>query len=567
MATLHNKILFFTTSPRTPAKMIPEIALLWEKFENQIWNIETQVQFIDELAQSDYFEGLGSKTDKALSARDRITRAPKALGFVDLKPTIQLTDAGKAFISGKRPEEIFLRQLLKFQIPSPFHREDKFIKGTFWVKPYLEIIRLIRELGFLTFDELKIFGLQLTDFHKYEYIKDKILKFRSEKKNQKGKYKKFVDEVWTNEIKAIYSEKILTGNTKTRETRDATLTKFISTKKGNSRDYADACIRYLRYTGMISISHRNREIAIFEDKYTEIDFILSTIDRNPVYVNDEAKYKVYLFSNSEPALYNDNKESVIKSILRYGKCKRSDLIKLDLNCLKDIRDEIFENKRTKIIQSQIEALKSYSEYSDIMTTFKELTNREYYDAPLMLEYNTWRAMTMLDDGEIKGNFKFDDIGQPLSTAPGNMPDIECNYKDFILSIEVTMQMGQTQYEAEGEPVARHFGKLKKKSGKETYCLFIAPKINHAALAHFYGLNHMNISYYGGQTQIIPLTLSQFMRLIEISNVYRGKVTSADIKNFLDNVLKQGNQTANENEWDSCIQYQVENWLSTYCGRK
>ena len=50
----------------------------------------------------------------------------------------------------------------------------------------------------------------------------------------------------------------------------------------------------------------------------------------------------------------------------------------------------------------------------------------------MFEYNTWRAMTMLDGGNIKGNFKFDDIGQPLSTASGNMPDIECGRKIHII---------------------------------------------------------------------------------------------------------------------------------------
>lgn len=71
---------------------------------------------------------------------------------------------------------------------------------------------------------------------------------------------------------------------------------------------------------------------------------------------------------------------------------------------------------------------------------------------------------MLDGGNIKGNFKFDDVGQPLSTASGNMPDIECDYDDFVLSVEVTMQQGQRQYESEGEPVARHYGQMK--SGRE-----------------------------------------------------------------------------------------------------
>ena len=48
MARLDNKVLFFTTSPRTPTKMIPEIGLLHEKFEGKKWNKTTQEQFIDE---------------------------------------------------------------------------------------------------------------------------------------------------------------------------------------------------------------------------------------------------------------------------------------------------------------------------------------------------------------------------------------------------------------------------------------------------------------------------------------------------------------------------------------
>lgn len=59
MARIDNKLLFFTTSPRTPAKMIPEIKLLSEKFSGKSWNKLTQEAFINELAHSDFFEGKG----------------------------------------------------------------------------------------------------------------------------------------------------------------------------------------------------------------------------------------------------------------------------------------------------------------------------------------------------------------------------------------------------------------------------------------------------------------------------------------------------------------------------
>lgn len=561
MAVLKNKVLFFTTSPRSPHKMIPEIRLLHEKFEGKQWNSHTQETFIDELAKSSFFEGNGSPSDKAFSARDRINRAPKALGFVDLKPSIALTEAGKALVYGKRPQEIFLRQLLKYQLPSPYHTENEDTLGIFFVRPYLEILRLVRTLEYITFDELKIFSLQLTDYRNFDKIKDKIVVFRREKDQNKGKYKKFVDDTWTAAIKELYSDTIASGKTKTRETKDASLKKFISTKKSNMRDYTDACFRYFRYTGLISISHKNRAISIFDDKKAEVDYILANVNRNPVFVDDSEKYKQHLFSKSEPVLYTDNRDNIIDILMKIGSFTKRELIGKELEELKDLRDEIVKKHKEAVIHEQVAEIKSYALYSEIIDTFNEIISDEYYDAPLMFEYNTWRAMTMLDGGDIRGNFKFDDSGQPLSTAQGNMPDIECDYSDFAMSVEVTMQSGQRQYETEGEPVARHYGQLRKRSGKDTYCLFIAPNINPAVIAHFFTLNRTNISYYGGKSKIVPLDLDLFMKLVENSYNYKTQPKSSDIRKLLDTIINKVDSSENETEWYNYIQSCANNWLA------
>ena len=565
MARIDNKALFFTTSPRTPAKMLPEIRLLYEMFEGRKWTSTTQEEFIDRLARSDFFEGTGSPTDKAFSARDRINRAPKALGFVDLKPHISLTDAGKALILGKRPQEIFLRQLLKFQLPSPYHIENEAIEGTFYVRPYLEIIRLVRELGFITFDELKIFAVQLTDYRKFEAVKDSILAFRVDKEARRSEYKRFVNEVWTDAVINIYNDSIIAGRTRTLETTDASLKKFVATKKSNLRDYADACFRYLRYTGLISIAHRSRTITFFPDKLQEVDYILSTVERRPIFIDDEMAYKVHLFSATQPALYVDVKENIVDTLMRIGEFTRRDLTSQTIDNLKDLRDGILQERKEAIITNQIQKIKSYSLYSEIMDTYNEILSDDIFDAPLMLEYNTWRAMTMLNGGNIKGNFKFDDMGQPLSTAQGNMPDIECDYDDFVLSVEVTMQSGQRQYETESESVARHYGQMKIRTGKNAYCLFIAPTINPAALSHFFALNQINIGYYGGKSQIIPLEVDQFMRLVDAAynyqNVQFKRPNPHDVQWFLNSAIDQVAKSINETDWSERIQDCIDKWLA------
>jgi len=575
MAQLENKALFFTTSPRTPIKMIPEIRLLHEQFEGREWDKETQREFAVCLKNADFFEGNTSSSKSDFSARDRITRAPKALGFVDLKPNIALTEAGQAFISGNRPQEIFLRQLLKFQLPSPYHLENKSIIGTFYIRPYLEIMRLVRELEYITFDELKIFALQLTDYRQFDSIKASIFTFRDEKEAHRGKYREFVMEQWIQAIQNIHKDRIQAGKIKTRESADETLKNFIKTQRGNLRDYADACFRYLRYTGLFVFS--GHSIRVAQDKVNELDYILSTVERKPVFIDflqvenkrerknqfdiDTAAYKAHLFSITEPALYIDNKENIVDALMRIGEFTRRELVGKTIDDLKDLRDEIIQQHKESVVRAEIEEIKSYALYSEIIDTYNKIISDEYYDAPLMFEYNTWRAMTMLNGGNIKGNFNVDDAGKPLSTAQGNKPDIECSYEDFVLAVEVTLQSGQRQYETEGEPVARHYGQMKQRTGKEAYCLFIAPTINPAALTHFYMLNQINNRYYGGKTQIVPLELDQFMRLVESSYNSTNRPTPANVKHFLNLAIEQVGISANENEWSERIQKCIDNWLA------
>lgn len=178
----------------------------------------------------------------------------------------------------------------------------------------------------------------------------------------------------------------------------------------------------------------------------------------------------------------------------------------------------------------------------------------------MLEWNTWRAMTMIDGGNIKANLKFDDFGQPMSTAQGNMADIVCDYGDFGLTVEVTMQAGQRQYETESEPVTRHLAKVKRETNKPAYCLFIAPKINEACIAHFYALHKVNISYYGGFSTIIPLPLSVFIKMVGDSHNAEYIPEPIHLQRFFERSSEIANSTESEVEWYNGITQEALNWL-------
>ena len=557
MANINSQLLFLTTSPRTPEKMVAEIHLLVDKFQGKVWNNETQIAFMQFLREEDFYQGVG-QNDPAFSARDRINRAPKSLGFVTLKPNIRLTPAGEQLLTAKRKDEVFLRQMLKFQLPSPYHKPTA-KAAVFCVKPYLELLRLVRTIGTLKFDELQIFGMQLTDYHNFNQIVEKINAFRIAKTENKRSYRQFKAKYLNHELTTIYQERITKGETKTRESTDRSLKKFLDTQSSNMRDYADACFRYLRATGLVAVSHVGKSLSIIQERVADVDYILKTVPRDPLVFANESEYAKYLGEATTPLLLTDDRSLLVKKIKKEFPLSNVPQ-KASLWELKDLLADLLEQRKNDTLLSQITEIKDYQLYDEIQKTFDQIANNELYDNPLMLEWNTWRAMTMLDGGRIKANLNFDDFGKPLSTAAGNMADIVCDYGDFFVCVEVTMASGQRQFEMEGEPVTRHLGRLRTSTSKPCYCLFVAPSINEASVSFFYMLHKTNLAMYGGTSTIIPLPLEIFRKMIEDSYKVEFTPNPDHVKTFFECSNTIAMKAESEVEWYECMKNKALHWL-------
>ena len=391
---------------------------IFYSFWQQLQEYNHRVEFVENFNQWD------------VSSNQELIPSPKALGFVILSPTISLTPAGSELVNSKRKDEIFLRQLLKFQVPSPYHKPSA-NAVEFWVKPYLELFRLVRHFGSLKFDELMFFGSQLVDYRKFDEITQKINKFRTAKAQNEDNYKKFRKEYLDKELREIYQDDIIAGNTKTRETNDKSISKFLKTKASNMRDYADACIRYLRATGLVNISHVGKSVSIAPEKIQEVDYFLKHTNREPVFIDNEKEYINYLGNAETPILLSDNRELLEQKIAsEFPEIQISN--ELSLTQLKDIFADKIEKRKEQILTEQVMAIKDYRLFDEINSTFDQILDSSLYDTPLMLEWNTWRAMTMLDGGNIKANLKFDDFGNPMSTAQENMADIVCDYGEILV---------------------------------------------------------------------------------------------------------------------------------------
>lgn len=558
-----SELLFAFTSPRTFEKTVPEIELLVKDFSGQKWsgNSALQADFFNRLFDTDFYEGDVRPTDPAFAGRDRITRAPKALGFVDLEPVIALTPAGERLLSGKRLDETLTRQLMKFQLPSPYHtsKDERFA-----VKPYLELLRLTHELDGIAKHEIAIFFLQLTHWEKYEEVKQKILKFRAASKANKKNRKVFIEDCFNHEVTLIYAEQIKAKNFKTRESSDANLGSFLATKKSSMRDYADAFMRYLRATQLVTFNSRSTRLTLSKFKQDEAEFLLRTIPREPREFKSKAEFKTYLFASDNIELLTDNPKRLARHIKGVEAKISTPLPKPQSTNLEDLKDYLsaLENqlKQENLVETT-KNLKSYDQWPEIVEIFEKLKNKELPDASLYLEWNIWRTLTMLNYAlKVQGNFKFDLDGAPLSVAGGNQPDIECEYDEFEMIVEVTLSSGNKQYEMEGEPVARHYGKIKALTDKPVFCLFVAPTISNGALAHFFGLNQLpNIKFYGGKTQIIPMSLATFLTFAQ-HGVEKGFANPKELHKFLQNMVDEIPNVEDENVWLEKIVQTSQQWL-------
>ena len=199
------------------------------------------------------------------------------------------------------------------------------------------------------------------------------------------------------------------------------------------RDYADACFRYLRSTGLVSVSHVGKSLSIVPEHVKDVDYILENVSPVPIHVDDEEAYVSYLSNPKIPQLYTDDKNLLSEKLSReFPEVQVDD--KMPAKEMKELLNDLIEERKRERIDRQIVSIKDYREYNDIQNTYDQIVNKELYDLPLMMEWNTWRAMTMLDGGEIKANLNFDDFGLPLSNATGNLADIVCDYGDYMVCV-------------------------------------------------------------------------------------------------------------------------------------
>jgi hypothetical protein len=550
-----------STSPRSPAKMRLELKALLP-FDGKVDDDQFQQRFTQILKKIPEFKGQGSEHNEDFSARDRI--APmKTYGFVykDKKTKkLYITPAGKALIkveSETAQQEIWLRQMLKWQFPSPQHSDAQYTRDVglfgrqgFKVKPFLVALEMIKRCRGLTKAEIAMFVLTKIDMERRDLVKrcNAVLKYRHLRDSLAAgrPRKEFTDRA----VAMIYDER----NKEFNPSRTVTA--------GSAKDYADACVRLLRMTGLVTVS--GSRVIIAPERAADVSALLAK--KWPIrddWDDPKAFYK-YFGSDSKPRLPWEEVAKLrqrtidlrrrVDNILKHVEVVDStaarppsmaqieDADYADLKMQYDRLLEIFKEIQRTSMLTKIRTKRGILAVSDF---FDDITKKiDVFDPPVQLEWNCWRGMLALDHtDQVKPNFTVDSNFQPLTRAPGNGPDGVAHFPGFDVLMEPTLKTGRKQFADETEPIVfhavKHINALREDGDRrDVYTLAIAPTIHKNVAQYFLSTARGDIPVPDMKEAplILPITIKQFQDMLHAA-ARVGGFKAEEIREMFETVSK------------------------------
>lgn len=301
-------------------------------------------------------------------------------------------------------------------------------------------------------------------------------------------------------------------------------------KPGTFRDYADMNIRYLKATGMVQ--SRGKGIALVPEKHAlAVELIKEITSSKPLLELYRSLCDGSPLPTDNATVANQVLFDLLQQIKHYGIAYSIAGKPLDtpvqINQARyEIEELIAEKKEEVYASKQAEQWEEIAAYMDLLASHKERLKISEdveiripkTEASAYLEWSLWRAFLAIDTLANKPyevrRFKIDQDFLPVSTAPGNGPDLIAEFEDYVIVIEVTLSESSRQEAMEGEPVRRHVADLMQQYDKPVYGLFIANRIDSNTAETF----RIGVWYTKDDDrldlQIVPFTLAQFVALFK-----------------------------------------------------
>lgn len=301
-------------------------------------------------------------------------------------------------------------------------------------------------------------------------------------------------------------------------------------KPGTFRDYADMNMRYLKATGMVQ--SKGKGIALVPEKHAlAVELAKEITSTKPLLELYRSLCNGTPLPTDNATVANQVLSDLLQQIQRYGIAYS--VVGKPLNTPAQINqaryeiEELIAEKKEEVYASkQAEQWEEIAAYMDLLASRKERLKISEdveiripkTEASAYLEWSLWRAFLAIDTLANKPyevrRFKIDQDFLPVSTAPGNGPDLIAEFEDYVIVIEVTLSESSRQEAMEGEPVRRHVADLMQQYSKPVYGLFIANRIDSNTAETF----RIGVWYTKDDERldlhIVPFTLEQFSDLFK-----------------------------------------------------
>jgi hypothetical protein len=594
-----------TTTIRNPER-IRSFLKVFKELEGEVWNDENQKKFQVLLIQRKVYgfgkwqfeKTLTHKQIKQLYANDftyeqaeqileskiyvgggemrgrQSFNALEKLGlaYLDTENKIKITSFGKSFLSENYDVgEFFFKSLIKWQYPNP-DLNKYFVKEGYNIKPLIATFHLIKKVNELCAQkgikekgvsriEFALFFTTLSNYENIESRVEKLFQFRFAYEKKKTKAEK---------------------DTYAAEYFDKYFSEYESWK--NAREYTDNVIRYFRLTRFFYLRGNDYYIDLEPRRKIEIDSILENDNASAKVFASRADYSRYLGDATQPELPWETKpklQEVIKLLVADAEAIESMLKNKSID-LPQRPKIITESDNIDTLKTAVENIRVYRRILNDLSIHAELQLLENIEncivslknihkladkKPVELERIITLGLHILNDAiGIRPNYPVGDDNQPTYTAPANKPDIECFYQSFNSICEVTLLNNRSQWFNEGQPVMRHFRDFEKAHGeKQSYCLFVAPKI-HRDTGNTFWIS-VKYEYEGKKQKIIPITIQQFVEILQYLFLAKKQnsayfLSHKKIQELFDTIISVTETAAKADDWLSAISALINKWGKT-----
>ncbi len=498
------------------------------------------------------------------------------LALIDENNQIKITSFGRYFLQEDYDlGNVFFRSFLKWQLPNPFSRDFRASDG-YAIKPFIATLHLIKKVNRLwqesgnnpvgiSRQEFAIFVPTLINFNAISDTARKIIEFRNAKELAED------SAAFVREYRQDYFSHFLDSE------NPIAIEKTV--KKTN--EYTDNIIKYFRLTRYLHIRGNGFYVDLEPRRTIEIDNILATDDASAKTFANANEYATYLADIEQPVLPWETDvelKNIVTALTGDVRGFISDL-KTKGIAIPDFEFKSIPTLNREGLKLYAEELRSYrrklQEFETHFESQKTDKIKEYIGAlrnihrssnkkSVELEKLATLAINALNDAiEIRPNYPVGDDNEPIFTAPAGKPDIECFYQTFNSVCEVTMLSDRSQWYNEGQPVMRHVRDFEEEyPDKGVYCLFVAPRLHQDTIETFWiAVKH---GYRGGTQKIIPLSISQMIRLLEILVEVKEsgrRLEHEKLAALYDEILAITNQVNDSAEWVERIPATIDVWRS------